>query len=324
MRRTRLLDKAHALVECLDRTVGTDVPDQCVGARELDERHGNRAMLGCSRGREQMSPDRHRQQQPDIDVVIGDIGAIGALDVAKDGRGPEDVSTWHRATDGTRMEMGGGRCAHDDLSGTRDGLHFGGHAGAGAADDQLAVARRVADEEELESSAVDSDRHPQGHLSGRGVGVAHVPQNPSHPVGGSHGAHRVVVAPEEQQYRVTAPLDEVRAVRASGDEQRTERRVEDVTELLRTGPSAARESLGQLREPGDVEECERAVDGPMALLRVPTQPLDGELRYIRLQRAHCPLRARSLHRSHLTRRRVPRAWLPANGPGTITACESSR
>src|SRR6476620_11684365 len=64
----------------------------------------------------------------------------------------------------------GGRRAHEDLGRGRGRLHRYGLARARSRDDELTM--RAADEEELEATAMDADRHPEPHDPGRGVDAA--------------------------------------------------------------------------------------------------------------------------------------------------------
>ena len=71
----------------------------------------------------------------------------------------------------------------------------------------------VADEEEVEVTAVDADRHPQHDRARTLVGTRPItPQCRPHPVGRASRALRVVRPLEQQQHRVATPLDQVGAV----------------------------------------------------------------------------------------------------------------
>ena len=68
---------------------------------------------------------------------------------------------------------------------------------------------------------------------------------------------------EQQQHRVTAPLQEVRALHVGDVDQGGEHRVQDVAELLGAGPALLREPLGQAREARDVEQHQAGVELPV-------------------------------------------------------------
>jgi len=70
----------------------------------------------------------------------------------------------------------------------------------------------------------------------------------------------MVSAAEQQEHRVPAPFDQIRAVVAGRADQRAERGVQDVAHLFSAHVALASETLGQLGEPRNVDEGHGALD----------------------------------------------------------------
>ena len=143
-----------------------------------------------------------------------------------------------------------------------------------------------ADEEEVERPGVDADRDLQPHGPGRGRAPPHAGERLLHAGGGRAGAPRVVLAAEQQQDGVAAELEQVGVLGVGARDQLAERRVDHAGDLLRALAAALRERLGQLGEPGDVGEDERALEALGALLRRVAQPVDRDARHERPQEIH--------------------------------------
>ena len=87
---------------------------------------------------------------------------------------------------------------------------------------------------------------------------------PLHLPGGSGRPRRMAGPVEQQQQRVASPLQQARSPVVRLVEQRHEDAVERVAQDLGADLPAAGQALGQRREPGDVDEGERAVTREVA------------------------------------------------------------
>ena len=82
----------------------------------------------------------------------------------------------------------------------------------------------------------------------------------------------------QEQEGVAAELEEPAALRVGHCQQRGEGRVHHLRDLFRSRPTEAGQSLGHRREPGDVDERERAVDLAPLRLGLVAQPLQRQAR----------------------------------------------
>jgi hypothetical protein len=119
---------------------------------------------------------------------------------------------------------------------------------------------------------MDADRHAKPHLGAGKVDPADLAEGAAHPHGRPARHLDVVLAPEQQQQRVAAELDQAAAVRVRDRQQVGEARLDRLRDLLRPLLAVLGEALGQLGEPRDVDEHDRAVDRPAT----PVRPL-GEV-----------------------------------------------
>jgi hypothetical protein len=142
------------------------------------------------------------------------------------------------------------------------------------------------DEEEVERTGVHPDRHPQPDLPGVGDEAAAVAQGGSHRERCRRRTPLVLVAVVEQQQRVAAELEERSVVLVRVGEQPVEAGRDDVGHALRPGLAEPRQSLGELREAGDVDEDHRSVDATVERIDIGgRRPLAHDPRYVRLERA---------------------------------------
>ncbi len=185
-----------------------------------------------------------------------------------------------------------GRGAQRDLAGVRGRLALDADGRIGAGDDQLTVD--TADEEEVERSRVDADRHAEPNGPGRRRESPHPGQRVLHAQGGRGCALLVALAAAEQQDGIPAELQEVGVVRVRCADQLGKGSVENAGDLLRAFAPAFRELLGELGEARDIGEDERALERlGLGFGRV-AQPVRRDPRHERLQRID--RRARSCSR----------------------------
>ncbi len=152
-------DGADAVVERLGGRFGALLGEQAVGAGERHERDRDVPVLGLARSLQQVVADRDGEAAYD---VLGPRLADDARDRLGQRRltAQQPAHVPHRGAEEVRCEQRARRGAERDLPRARlclDPRHGGD---VRSADDELAVQRRVADQEEVERPAVQPDRHP--------------------------------------------------------------------------------------------------------------------------------------------------------------------
>ena len=120
--------------------------------------------------------------------------------------------------------------------------------------------------------------------SGRRGAPPHGRQGVVHPDCRRRRALRVIVAAEEQEYRVAAEFQQIRLVRVGAADQLGERRIDHARDLLGALAPALRERLGEVGEAGDVGEDQRPLEALRANRRRVAQPVDRDPRHERPQR----------------------------------------
>ena len=128
---------------------------------------------------------------------------------------------------------------------------------------------------------MDPDRHPERHESGRGSQPGKAPQLAPHAEGGSAGTGSVVLLVEQQQDRVSAPLDDAPAELIGHGQEVGEAQVEDVAGFLRADPTLSGQPFAHLGEAGEVDEREGAHDRAVAVLRGLPEPVHHQARDVR-------------------------------------------
>ena len=246
--------------------------DEIVDPAEADERDRGVSVLALERSHlEQLRAERARHS--DLDAEPRDVRE--RLDGSRD--------LWladkeHAAPVGRLeeriVEFCGSLRAQEDLAGDGLGLELDGPRRGRARDEELAM--RVADEEEVESVAVNADVHLQMCDACRRLRAADRAQPPPHAEGRAGGPSRMVFPREEQEKSVSAELQQPAAVRVRELQQGRERRVHDVRDLLCACLAQAREPLGHGGEAGDVHERERSVDLDPAAVGVVAEPFERQ------------------------------------------------
>ena len=166
--------------------------------------------------------------------------------------------------------------ADDDLAGVGRSLHGDHGARAGAGQQQLSVT--LADEEEVELAGVNSDRHAQANLAGRGVDRTHLAERAPHADRGGDAVRGVVLPREEQEQGVSAELDQAAAVCVGRAQQLAEHEADDVGHLLGADAAQPRQPLGHLGEAGDVDEHDRPLERPHPHVRILADPANRQPR----------------------------------------------
>src|SRR5215207_1092590 len=85
---------------------------------------------------------------------------------------------------------------------------------------------------------------------------------------------------EEQQQRVTTPLQKVATFVLGVHKQLAKNGVQEVAQLLGTFPTTARQSLGEWGEADDVEQQQAAVDDPVDGAQFSGRPRRQQPRYV--------------------------------------------
>ena len=235
--------------------------------------------------------------------------------------GQEQSARGDGRTEDLRGECRRRRVRDHDLAGAGRGVGSADGGGCGADHHQLPVHRRVAREDEVDGAAVDAAGGAEHHPAHRGAQVPDPAEHPVHAPCGTGRSEGVPEPVEQQQHRVTAPLQQVGALDLGDVHQGGEHRVQDVAELLGPGPALLREPLGQPREAGDVEQHQAGVELTVRQAavrgrparqhpgRTPRAPARSEVR--------CPSSGRD--ESHRLRSQSPRApGSPRSRRGTRT------
>jgi hypothetical protein len=158
------LDRVETLLEGVGDRVRAGRREQLVGSAEVEERDRERPVLRLAAAFDQVATDRHGHAAPEIDVR--DVtDAVRPVDL-DDGRACEHDARAPGSAEQLRIELPRRRPGDDDLAWLREGLGFDGRVRGRSDDDELPV--QLADEEEVEATRVDADRHPQSHSARRG------------------------------------------------------------------------------------------------------------------------------------------------------------
>ena len=192
------------VIETIGRHVWPLATDHLVGSVEVDEGHGDPTVLGLLARRDEHIPQTHGDAADQIDVLGHRLEWHER--VVRDGGGPSEQEA--RALGGTDYgwtERGCGGGAQHYFAGIRGRFH--GHNGAGprTGNDELTV--RLTHEKEVEESAVDTHRHPQGDpLTQDGHAPDHSKCAP-HLDGGARGPRLMGLARKDEQKRVAPELE---------------------------------------------------------------------------------------------------------------------
>ena len=138
----------------------------------------------------------------------------------------------------------------------------------------------VADQEEIEVTAVDADRHAQRDPFSQHADLAHLAQGPAHAHGGLARPHLVVVAGEEDQQRIPAELEQATAVRVGDGQEVHETGADGLAELFGAHLAVRGQALGELGEPRDVDEDHRPRDLAVQCLGGVGDPVDDQARQV--------------------------------------------
>ena len=265
--------------QCLRERIGPLAGEELVRAHHVDERGCHQTVLGLGSAREQMLPNRHGNARGQIESLhpFDRLAALGGdlRPAAEQDRRlllPAEVA---------RVERRRGLGADRDLAGVGEALHRDRTRRRRPGDDELPV--QVADEEEVEDAAVDADRHAKRDRSRVRADASDTTHGALHLESGPAGPPFVLVAVEEQEHGVAAPLDHPGAELVCAREALGETLVEDLVHLLGPDLASAGEPLRQVGEARDVDERERALDPPVDALGRLSDPLDDETRDVRLE-----------------------------------------
>ena len=239
----------------LEQRLGAAFGDQVVGARQLDERDADMAVLDvAARDREMLA---QRAGDVQLEVAPGDVGRR-----RHDARSGLEPVHQPCAVAGFAEPCGvderGRLGADQDLSGDGEILELEDAGRRRPADDQLAM--RPLGEEEVAGAGMDSGRHPQLDRADGALCRPHLLDRPLHVGSGAAGALGVALAGEQQQERVAAELEDVAPVPLGDADQVVEDRGDPLDELLGACLAVDGEALRERGEPRDVDRDERAVD----------------------------------------------------------------
>src|SRR5215211_1916974 len=146
--------------------------------------------------------------------------------------------------------------------------------------DQLAVPGGISRQYKMDRARLHTSGGTKGNAADGGFCSSDVGEDPMHTQCRSGRAAAVVLIIEEEQQRVTTPLEEVGTFVLGVAQQPPEYGVEDVTELLRTFPTAAGQPLGKGSEAANVEQQQAAVDDSVGRAQLSCGPSGQQPRHI--------------------------------------------
>ena len=124
----------------------------------------------------------------------------------------------------------------------------------------------------MDRTRFDSGGRTQLHPANRRLGAADLGKHPLHAQRRPGSTTAMVRPVEEEQEGVTAPLEQVAALRLGVRQQSTEHIVKEVAQLLGAFPAAAGQPLGEWSEAGDVEQQQASIDDAVGRLRLSGGP----------------------------------------------------
>ena len=268
------LHRAHESVERVRSRLGPFGLDDLVGPGEADERDRRVSMLALERpDLEKLRAQRRRNRDLERDAFDGGQRRDGAADL---GSCTEESPVALLLAERVGFEDARRLCAHEDLAGLRCGLHLHRSSRCRACDQKLAM--RLSDEEELEAAAVKSRVHLELDRPGRRSRPTDRAKRSPHLECRASGSACVLLAVVEQQQRVAAELEQAAALCVRDAEERGERRVHHLGDLLGARSAEAREALRHRGEARDVDECDGSLDLAPRCRGLVAEPLERQPR----------------------------------------------
>ena len=198
------LDLADPLVEADGERLGADLREQLVRIHHVDERGGDRPMLGLALLEEDVAAGRDRNARGDVDPA--DVAHVRRPAPAHFRRSGQEDRRVLRRTHAVRREHRGDQGRDPDLAGIRDRLHRQRLGHGRPRDEQLAMD--AAGHEEVERSRADPDRHSKDERAAGQVEAPDPVDRPLHLPCSAARAKLVLGTVKEEKERVAAPLQE--------------------------------------------------------------------------------------------------------------------
>ena len=171
-----------------------------------------------------------------------------------------------------RPEVGSSGGPHQHLTGSCGVFEQRDARSRWSEHNQLPVLRRISRQYEVNRTRLDSGGRTQSDPANRRDGASGLRKSPVHAQRRPSSAAAVVWAVEEQQKRVTAPLEKVGALVLGIRQQLAEDSVEEVAQLLGALSAPAGQPLGEGREARDVEQQQASIDDSVRRPRLSSRP----------------------------------------------------
>jgi len=144
--------------------------------------------------------------------------------------------------------------SHQHLTDARGMFQHGDRRSRWPHQDQVPAQGRISREYQMDWTRLDTSGSTQLDSANRCFGAPYLRKSSMHAQPGPRSAAAMVCAVEEQQHRVTAPLEKVSTLVLGIHQQLAENRVEEVAQLFGAFPALASQPLSQRGEAGDVEQ----------------------------------------------------------------------
>ncbi len=159
-----------------------------------------------------------------------------------------------------RPEVRSSGVPHQHLTDARGVFQHGDRRSRWPQQNQLPVQGRISREYQVDWTRLDTSGSTQLDSADRRLGASDLRKSPMHAQPGPGSAAAMVCTVEEQEQRVTAPLEKVATLVLGIHQQLAEDSVEEVAQLLGAFPAPAGQPLGEWGEAGDVEQQQASID----------------------------------------------------------------
>jgi hypothetical protein len=180
-----------------------------------------------------------------------------------------------------RPEIRGGCVTHQHFAHARGMFEHRDSCRRWPQQNQLPMQGGISRQYQVNGTCLHTGGSAQLDPADRGGGASDLGKSPVHAQRSPSGAATMVWTIEEQQQRVTAPLEKVGALVLGTHEQLAEDGVEQVAQLLSAFPAPSSQALGEWGEPGDVEQQQASIDDSVGRAWLSSGPSGQQPRHVR-------------------------------------------
>ena len=159
-----------------------------------------------------------------------------------------------------RTEVCSGGVAHEHFTSARRVFQHGDRCSRWPQQNQRPMHGRIPRQYQVDWTRVDTSGSTQFDSADRRLGASDLRKSSVHAKRCPSCATAMVCIVEEQEQRVTAPLEKVAALVLGIHQQVAEDIVEEVAQLLGAFPAAAGQPFSERGEAGDVEQQQASID----------------------------------------------------------------